>query len=135
MKIKQLHNWNVSIEEAKAIQIELKEKIRLQRLTTSVRFVAGADVSYSKKIEICFAAVTVFKFPEMEMVEQTNSTGSMNLPYVPGYLTFREAPILLSAFEKVEITPDLVLGAGSTFGINSRLTFDWMCEKFTHWRF
>jgi len=112
MKIKQLHNWNVSIEEAKAIQIELKEKIRLQRLTTSVRFVAGADVSYSKKIEICFAAVTVFKFPEMEMVEQTNSTGSMNFPYVPGYLTFREAPILLSAFEKVEITPDLVLFDG-----------------------
>ena len=112
MKIKQLHNWNVNIVEARAIQHELQEKIRLQKLPAPVRLVAGADVSYSKKLDMCFAAVTLFKFPEMEIVEQTNSTGAVNFPYVPGYLTFREAPILLEVFKKLENVPDLILFDG-----------------------
>lgn len=112
MKIKQLHNWNVTIEEARAIQLELKERVRLQKITFPIRLVAGADVSYSKKVDQCFAAVTVFEFPAMKIVEQTNATGRANFPYVPGYLTFREAPILLNAFEKLENTPDLVLFDG-----------------------
>ena len=112
MKIKQLHNWNVSLEQAKAIQLELKENIRLHKLKSPVRFVAGCDVSYSKKVEMCFATVTVFKFPEIDMVEQTEASGPINFPYVPGYLTFREAPILLNAFEHLKKLPDLVLFDG-----------------------
>ncbi len=112
MKLKQLHNWNVTIHEAKAIQLELEEKIQLQKLNSPVKLVAGADVSYSKKVEMCFAAVSIFKFPEMEIMEQSQTIGPINFPYVPGYLTFREAPILLNAFEKLERTPDLVLFDG-----------------------
>jgi len=112
MKIKQLHNWNVTVEQAKAIQLELKNRIRLQKLVSPVRLIAGCDVSCSKKVETCFAAVTVFKLPELIIVEQVQSRGTVNFPYVPGYLTFREAPILLKAFEKLEQTPDLVLFDG-----------------------
>ena len=112
MKIKQLHNWNVTIDEARRIQLELQEKIKLEPLTTPVDFVAGADVSYSKKTRYCYAAVTIFKFPEMEPVERTEAIGSAAFPYVPGYLTFREAPILLEAFAKTKIIPDLVLFDG-----------------------
>jgi deoxyribonuclease V len=112
MKINQLHSWNVTTNEAKVIQLELKKKIQLRKLNSPIKLVAGADVSYSKKAEMCFAAITVFKFPEMEIVEQKQSVGSINFPYVPGYLTFREAPILLDAFEKLENELDLVLFDG-----------------------
>lgn len=112
MKIRQLHNWNVSIEQAKAIQLELKDRIQIKKLGSPVRSVAGCDVSYSKKTEMCFAVVMVFKFPTMDIVEQTQASGPVNFPYVPGYLTFREAPILLKAFEKIENMPDLVLFDG-----------------------
>ena len=112
MKIKQIHNWNVNTEQAKAIQLELKDRIRLRKLESPIRFVAGCDVSYSKQTEMCFAAVAVFKFPELNIVEQTEASGTINFPYVPGYLTFREAPILLKAFEKLEQAPDLVLFDG-----------------------
>ncbi len=112
MKINHIHSWNIDIVEARAIQLELKEKIRLQKLSGPIRLVAGADVSYSKKVELCFAAVTIFKHPEMEIFEQTDSLGPISFPYVPGYLTFREAPILLNAFEKIEHVPDLILFDG-----------------------
>lgn len=112
MKTNHIHHWNVDIVEARAIQLELKEKIRLQKLSGPIRLVAGADVSYSKKVKMCFAAVTIFKYPEMEIFEQTDSLGPVSFPYVPGYLTFREAPILLNAFEKIEHVPDLILFDG-----------------------
>lgn len=112
MRIKHLHSWKVNIEEARAIQLELKDRIILQNLSGPVRLIAGADVSFSSEGELGFAAVTVFKYPEMEMVEQTDSSGYLNFPYIPGYLTFREAPILLQAFEKVVNIPDLILFDG-----------------------
>lgn len=112
MKIKQLHNWNVSLKEARAIQLELQQKIQLNRLESPVRLIAGCDVAYSKKAELCFAVVMVFRFPEMELVEQTNASGPVNFPYVSGYLTFREAPILLAAFEQLRNVPDLILFDG-----------------------
>lgn len=112
MKFRQLHNWNVTVEQAKTIQLELQGKIRLQKLVSPVRFMAGCDVSYSKKVELCFAAVTVFKLPELTIIEQVQSLGTINFPYVPGYLTFREAPVLLKAFEKLENVPELVLFDG-----------------------
>jgi len=101
MDIKHHHNWNVAIDEARKIQLDLKEKIKLSKLKGRVRLVAGTDVSYSKKAGMCFAVVSVFNFPEMELVEQCHAIGPVTFPYIPGYLTFREAPILLEAFEKI----------------------------------
>lgn len=55
MKISRLHHWNVSIEEAKEIQLELIERIRLERLSAEIRFIAGADFSYASDDNISFA--------------------------------------------------------------------------------
>lgn len=112
MKIRQLHEWNVTPERAREIQNELRDKIKLQRLSAPIRLVAGADVSYSRKLERCFAAVTVFEYPAMRIVEQCNAIGEVSFPYVPGYLSFREAPILLKALERLSSLPDLMMFDG-----------------------
>lgn len=112
MEIKHHHRWNVTIDEAKKIQLELKEMIKLSKVVKRVKLVAGTDVSYSKKTKMCFAAVSVFNFPEMELIEQCQAKGLATFPYIPGYLTFREAPILLKAFEKLIHIPDVVLFDG-----------------------
>lgn len=109
MRINPLHRWNVAIDEATQIQLALVEKLNLGKITTAIRIIAGADVAYASDEKIGFAAVTIFKYPAMEMIEQTQAMGEASFPYVPGYLTFREAPILLDAFEKTTIVPDLVL--------------------------
>lgn len=112
MTIRKLHRWNVSIDEAKHIQLELQQQIKLEKLSSEIRFIAGADVSYDKNAETCFAAVTIFSFSGMKITEQTHAMDAVHFPYVPEYLTFREAPILLKAFEKTNITPDLILFDG-----------------------
>jgi len=112
MRINSLHNWNVDTQTAKAIQLKFQKKIVLQTLQKPIRYIAGADVSYSRKLNKCFSAVTIFNYPDMEIVEQKVSSKTVEFPYIPGYLTFREAPVLLSAFEKLQIKPDLILFDG-----------------------
>lgn len=112
MKIKPLHPWKVTIPEAKTIQLELAEKVVLEKLKTPVRIIAGADVSYARTDSIGFAAVTVFAYPEMQIIEQATSSAEVSFPYVTGYLTFREIPVLLSVFEKISHEPDVVLFDG-----------------------
>ena len=112
MEIRQLHNWNVTVEQAKTIQNKLAAKIVLKNLNSQINLIAGADVSYSKKSGSCFAAVTVYNFSGMELIEQAVTMEPVNFPYVPTYLTFREAPALLIAFKKLNRIPDLILFDG-----------------------
>jgi deoxyribonuclease V len=48
----------------------------------------------------------------MEIVEIGSAEDSIIFPYVPGLLTFREAPLILAAFEKLTVTPDFVMVDG-----------------------
>jgi deoxyribonuclease V len=58
------------------------------------------------------AAVVVLSYPDFELVEVQVVTGSLDFPYVPGLLTFREAPLILAACEKLIVTPDLIIVDG-----------------------
>jgi len=86
MKIRQLHSWNISYHEAIEIQKALYPKLVFSNLSHSIRHIAGADVSCSKKSNNVWAGVVV--------------------------LSFREIPIILEAVKKLESNPDLLLCDG-----------------------
>lgn len=105
-----LHSWEVNPKEAIQIQLELKEKIKLKKSFDSVKKIAGADVSYFQNKMI--AGVIIFEFPTLRMIERQSFVSLINFPYIPGLLTFREGPSLLSAFKKVKTEPDIILFDG-----------------------
>jgi deoxyribonuclease V len=55
------------------------------------------------------AAVVSLKYPSLEPLEQAISLRPVNFPYIPGLLSFREAPLILEAFEKLKQSPDLLI--------------------------
>lgn len=109
MKYRTLHRWDLSPARAIEIQRALREKLRAAPPRGSLRLVAGADASYRERGGLFFAAVVVFSLRPWRLVEQATAWGRVSFPYVPGLLSFREAPVLLGAFRKLRNAPDLAI--------------------------
>jgi deoxyribonuclease V len=133
MQVAELHRWDMRPAEAVEIQRELRGRLRMYDGVelSAIRTVAGADNGYLRRESstIAFAAVVVFSYPDLELLETQTASCPVEFPYVPGLLSFREGPALLSAFRKVEHEPDVILfdaqgyahprrfGAASHFGL------------------
>ena len=112
MEIVRRHDWQVTTTQAKEIQLKLAKEVSRTCCIIAPRFVAGVDISVNRWTKTGTAAVVILSYPAPEIVEIKVATDRMDFPYIPGLLSFREAPLLLAAFEKLNITPDLVLVDG-----------------------
>lgn len=77
-----------------------------------VRHVAGVDVGFPGDGRTARAAVALLSFPVLEVVASSLAERPVTFPYIPGLLSFRELPALLSALAALDGTPDLVLVDG-----------------------
>jgi deoxyribonuclease V len=106
------HRWDLSPGEARALQRELAESV-IDETTfdpATVRTVAGVDVSI--RGDVARAAVVVLRLPDLEPVDCAVHEEPATFPYIPGLLTFREGPTVLSALEQLTIWPDLLVFDG-----------------------
>lgn len=112
MYLHRRHNWNLTPSEAIALQKTLAaEVISNQPIEIgAVRLVAGVDVSV--KDNVSQAAVVVSTFPDLLPVETVLAQQPTPFPYIPGLLSFREGPVLVEAFEKLQQTPDVFIFDG-----------------------
>ena len=107
-----LHEWNLQISEAIALQRRLAKQIILQDHVGEVKHVAGVDMAINEENGMARAAVVLLTYPALEVVEKHVYEEPIRMPYVPGLLSFREAPSVLGAFSKLRLRPDLVLVDG-----------------------
>lgn len=112
-------------------QIELASNvIREDRFDVeSPALIAGADVGFEQGGEVTRAAIVLLKYPSLELVEYKVARINTTMPYIPGFLSFREYPALLAAWEMLSQKPDLLfvdghgishprrLGVASHFGL------------------
>lgn len=115
------HAWDVTPQQAKGIQLELRNYIDLQDRLDTVSYVAGVDVGFEKNNTITRAAIAVLRFPELELCDQAIARVPTSFPYIPGYLSFREVPAVLKAFEALKQAPDLLLCDGQGIAHPRRL--------------
>lgn len=116
-----LANWPQTYAAAVACQLELVSQVRLQPLAKPLKFIGGADVSYAKNRRRLFGAIVVLSWPDLKVVEEVGLEGEERFPYIPGLLSFREAPILLQAWEQLQQRSDLLLVDGQGIAHPRRL--------------
>jgi len=121
MKLNNLHDWQVTTAQARELQLKLASKVSRTDELTSPRYIAGVDISVDRIRGVARGAVVVLSYPEFKVVETQVVEGRVNFPYVPGLLSFREAPLTLAAFERLNIAPDLVLFDGQGIAHPRRL--------------
>ncbi|UCG15998.1 MAG: deoxyribonuclease V [Phycisphaerales bacterium] len=112
---KTIHRWNVSPQRAVAIQKELAGRIIRRTTRRRFRLVAGADLAFTPDKQYCVAGIVVWDVPGRRAVEQQTARRRVTFPYVPGLLSFREAPAVLAAIRKLVHEPDALILDGQGY--------------------
>lgn len=115
-----MHEWNVTPTEAVALQKELARRVNRSNSLPldAIKTIAGVDASYKDQ---GFAVIVVMTFPELDEIERVTAARESVFPYVPGLLSFREAPIVLDAFARLRTRPDLLMCDGQGIAHPRRL--------------
>lgn len=104
--------WPNQAAAARALQEQLRHQVIRHDELGLVRRVAGLDVGFEAGGTLSRAAVVVLSFPELQPLDQALARQPTTFPYVPGLLSFREVPALLTALAGLSVSPDLLLCDG-----------------------
>lgn len=106
------HPWAITIDEARALQQRLGKLVVETNQLGEINFVAGVDISEVRATGNAKAAAVLLSFPDLDPMEESSAQGPLEFPYVPGFLSFREAPLMLEALRKLRKEPDIILVDG-----------------------
>jgi deoxyribonuclease V len=101
------------MRELTAKQEELSLKLKLETpKNLDIKIRAGCDSSIIND-EYIFSMFVNFSYPDLEIIEFAYDYEKISLPYIPGFLAFREIPALLKAYKKLKLKPDLIMVDGN----------------------
>ncbi|MFH1282317.1 MAG: endonuclease V [bacterium] len=117
MKIKKIHSWDVTVGKAKLLQMEVASQISQVSAIkdiAEIKRIGACDIAYSKNGKKVYAVCLIYTFPDLKLLERKILKKEVKkmFPYVPGYLSFREAPILLELLKKISKIPDVLIMDG-----------------------
>jgi deoxyribonuclease V len=111
--------WDLEPARAIAQQRELARQLKFVPLTRPIRTLAGIDVSV--KAGRALAAVVLLAYPSLKEMERRTTMLPVSYPYIPGLLTYREAPAALEALAALECEPDLLMFDGQGYAHPRRM--------------
>lgn len=98
-------------DECKRVQLLVRDLIEFRKIDiSSIKTVAGVDVSY--KGEEGIGVLTLVDFETGKLIDTLVSKSKISFPYIPGFLAFREIPVIIDLFLQLKIQPDVVIVDG-----------------------
>jgi deoxyribonuclease V len=109
-----LHDWNLTPAEARSLQSRLADRVddRTKLEVPAIRRVVAVDVSMNRFSSWLAAAAVVCDIAAGQVVEESVVIRPIRFPYVPGLLSFREAPAILEAVSALRSPFDAVVVDG-----------------------
>jgi deoxyribonuclease V len=106
-------DFPTNIDEAVQVQERLRAEVVLRPPPGfAPRLVAGLDVSMERDATECVAGIVVLALPTFEVVDQATAVAPVPMPYVPGFLAFRELPAVALAWDRLRTRPDVLVFDG-----------------------
>ncbi|MBW2983506.1 endonuclease V [Candidatus Woesearchaeota archaeon] len=101
----------VDIAKLKAEQISLAKKVVCRDEFDKVKLVGGVDQAFVNDEVI--SAIVICDYKTLEPIEEKYAVVKAAIPYIPGYLSYREAPAIVEAYGKLEHKPDVLIVDGN----------------------
>jgi deoxyribonuclease V len=101
---------DLSTGRMRAFQEELRARIVARPLKKVPRIASGVDLAYAGGKAV--AVIVTMEIDSLEILEEVSAVTDVGLPYIPGYLAFRELPPFLKAWRKATVEPDVVFFDG-----------------------
>lgn len=102
----------MTLDEARAQQTSMRGLVSLEDAFGDIKTVAGVDLSLNDEKNEGHAVVVVLSFGDFAILETQYATAPLLMPYIPGLLSFRESPVALDAFVKLQTRPDVIFVDG-----------------------
>jgi deoxyribonuclease V len=121
------HRFALTPARAVAVQRRLASRVKIAPPRRALRLLAGVDCAFSRDGARCHAVAVLWDLERGALLEERAAQRPLRFPYVPGLLSFREAPAMLAALRRLRGTPDALLVDGHglahprRFGIASHL--------------
>jgi len=113
------HEWDLSYADARQLQTELAGRVQVVPLPREPTLIVGLDCAFSKDGRRTFAAAVSLEVVterdgsfRLRHVETASAERATAFPYIPGLLSFREAPVCLEAAGRLRREPDLYVVDG-----------------------
>ena len=103
------------VQRAYRLQLEIARRVALHDAYDRIETVAGVDVAYTRTSrggEVGFAIITLHEYPSLRLIDISVARGQPPIPYIPGLLAFREAPLAYVALSRLTIQPDILIVDG-----------------------
>lgn len=120
-KVHALHSWDLTTAQASELQRSLASRVDATRPLGPCEIIAGADASYNLRGKWLYAAVVVLRADLGAVIERSGAVAEAKFPYVPGLLSFREAPAVIEAYERLSVRPDVLILDGQGIAHPRRL--------------
>lgn len=106
-------------EQYLKIQNDLRKKISLSDSfdIDELKTIAGVDLAYWKQgdEEYAVCCIVVIDAKTHGILEKKHYSGKIDVPYIPGFLAFRELPLVLKTAELLDLHPDLFIFDGNGY--------------------
>ncbi len=96
------------VKRASEAQLELSKRVKVYDCFDRIKTVGGLDVSYRKDVGV--SVLSIFEGDEIKKILYVKA--KVPIPYVPGFLAFREAPLHLTLLMKFKPTITMIDGHG-----------------------
>ncbi len=108
-------DWPTTAAAAQALQTQLASQVVTQDDLPPIHTVAGVDVGFVENQRVARAAIAVLSYPDLRLQDQRIAYLPVTFPYIPGLLSFREIPVILTALHQLHRLPDLLLCDGQGY--------------------
>ena len=106
------HPWNLTPKQAVALQRRLASEVRIEPLAGEIDTVAGTDCAFLDGGKRILAVAVLCDAGTMAVMATAHNVRPCEFPYVPGLLSFREAPAVIAAVRGLPRRPDLLMCDG-----------------------